>query len=94
VSRFKIIGARQRKQWDKVKYYAQKQLDLEPGDLFAIDAIGEALEKQGFVDEALQQYERAILADRPRYFIDKHTFLLKRLDILYHRGNRSGGMQA
>lgn len=77
-----------RKQWGKVESYARKWLEQEPHDVYAIQSIGEALEKQGHIDEALQYYERALEADRQENREIGHSFFLKRLDILYHRAGR------
>lgn len=50
--------------------------------------IGEALEKQGRVGEALLYYEKALERDREEKHEIGYTFFLKRLDILYYRAGR------
>lgn len=84
----KLFKLRNSKQWGKYESLARASLKQEPNDVYLIQAIGQALEKQGHSDEALKYYEKALEVDRQENHEIGHTFFLKRLDILYHRGGR------
>jgi tetratricopeptide (TPR) repeat protein len=81
----RIHEARSRKEWDRVESYAREWLASEPNSIYVIQLIGEALEKQGRVREALKCYEAALRIDSEERCKIGHTFFLKRLDVLYHR---------
>ena len=83
-----VQGARMHKQWRKLERYGRQMLAQKPDDVYALDLFGEALEKQGRIDESLQCYERALEVDsRERHQVG-HTVFFKRLDILYHKAGR------
>ena len=85
VSMTQLQAARMRKQWRQLERYGRQMLAQKPDDVYALDLLGEALEKQGRIDESLQCYESALEVDcreRPQV---GHTFFFQRLDILYHK---------
>lgn len=85
----KIHNARMCKQWHKFEAFARELLAQQPNSVYAIQLIGESLEKQGQVENALVYYEKALEIDREeKQEIGGHTFFLKRLDILYHRAGK------
>lgn len=85
-----INQARRQKQWKKLAHYAEKMLAEDAEDIYALQVLGEALEKQGLVDAATDCYERAWKLDKRRQHNVGHTTFLKRLDIL---SNRAGDYQ-
>jgi tetratricopeptide (TPR) repeat protein len=86
----RINEARTRKQWDELESCARELLAQEPNDIYAIQLVGETLEKRGRVEEALQYYEKALGIDSEGQHSVGHTHFLKRLDILYHQTGRYG----
>ncbi len=81
----KIVRSRMSTKWDKIILFAKRCLEIEPNDVYALQSIGEALEKQGQTLEALRYYEESLEADKKEKPEIGHTFFLKRLDILNHR---------
>ena len=85
----KIHRARMGKRWRALEKCARQLLASEPNSVYAIQLLGEALEKQQKVAQALQSYELALAIDSAeKAETIGQTFFLRRLDILYHRARR------
>jgi hypothetical protein len=86
--RTSIQDARMHKRWSDLEACARQLLTADPQSVYAIQLIGESLEKRGRTDEAIQHYEKALEIDTDNESGSGQTGFLQRLDILYFRANR------
>jgi tetratricopeptide (TPR) repeat protein len=86
---FRLSEAKRNKQWPEVEFWANEGLKSAPTSTYLYETLGEAVEKQDRVDEAIQYYEKCLAIglagkDRPR------SKCFKRLDVLYRRLQQYG----
>ncbi|MFO7696976.1 MAG: hypothetical protein R6X16_07455 [Anaerolineae bacterium] len=63
-------------------------LEDDPEDVYGIQLVGESYEKEGAVEQAIQQYEAALQIDSRATSTLAQSYFYQRLDVIYNRVKR------